>query len=73
MNLKWFFEAQGQAAFWYGQALAALQIGAYSLRDPQWSRDLFSWVSSEAIPSFFDLLKSIGEVLFEVAANTSAS
>lgn len=73
MNLKWFFEAQGQAAFWYGQALAGLQIMLYSLRDPQWSRDLLGWVSSEAIPNLVDLVKAGGEVLFELATHGSAS
>lgn len=72
MNLKWFFEAQGQMAFWYGSAMGLLQAAVYSLRDPQWSRDLFGWVSEDAIPDLVDLVKAGGEVLFELAKNGSA-
>ena len=67
MNLKWFFEAQGQMAFWYGSATGLVQAGLYSMRDPQWSQDLVGWVSSEAIPSLIDLVKAAGDVLMHLA------
>lgn len=69
MNLKWFFEAQGQMSFWYGQATAMVTAGLFSLRDPQWSRDLVDWVSNEAIPSLIDFVSAAGEVLLELVVN----